>query len=81
MELLPYQIIETDLPMQIEMVQLFEKDQQMKDDETDARFYPLLLDNLLGLKIVAKGTWSPTFTSIFVDIYSANQNLVTLMET
>jgi hypothetical protein len=27
-------------------------------------FYPLLLDNLLGLKIVAKGTWSPTFTSI-----------------
>jgi hypothetical protein len=30
MELLPYQIIETDLPMQIEMVQLFEKDQQMK---------------------------------------------------
>ncbi|KAK2400888.1 putative ADP-ribosylation factor GTPase-activating protein AGD14 [Trifolium repens] len=35
-----------------------------EDDETDARFYPLLLDNLLGLKIVAKGTWSPTFTSI-----------------
>ncbi|KAK2450973.1 hypothetical protein QL285_010066 [Trifolium repens] len=39
------------------------------DNQVDARFCPLLLDSLLGLRIVAKGRWSPTFRSMFVDSF------------
>ncbi|KAK2374991.1 hypothetical protein QL285_075916 [Trifolium repens] len=39
-------------------------------DQSDARFYPLMLDNLLGLKIVGK--WSPTFKAMFVESFSTD---------
>ncbi|WJX13404.1 hypothetical protein P8452_03794 [Trifolium repens] len=50
-------------------------------DQVDARFCPLLLDSLLGLKIVAKGKWSPTFKSMFVHSFSIDQDLFDLIET
>ncbi|WJX21816.1 hypothetical protein P8452_11196 [Trifolium repens] len=31
------------------------------ENQVQKRFYPLMLDNILGLKIVTKGKWSPTF--------------------
>ncbi|WJX41855.1 DNA helicase [Trifolium repens] len=46
----------------------------------DARFCPLLLDSLLGLRIVAKGRWSPTFRSMFVDSFSTDKELFEVME-
>jgi hypothetical protein len=50
-------------------------------DQADARFYPSMLDNLLGLKIVAKGKWSPTFKSMMVDSFSNDQDLFDFIET
>jgi hypothetical protein len=52
-----------------------------QDNQADARFYPLVLDNLLGLKIVAKCKWSPTFKSMFVESFSTDKELFELMET
>jgi hypothetical protein len=40
-----------------------------------------LLDSLLGLKIVAKGKWCPTFKSMLVDSFSDDQDLFDLIET
>jgi hypothetical protein len=40
-----------------------------------------MLDSLLGLKIVAKSKWSPTFMPMLVDSFSDDQALFEPIET
>jgi hypothetical protein len=40
-----------------------------------------MLDNILGLKIVAKGKWSPTFKSFIVESFSTNKEQMELIES
>ncbi|KAK2411276.1 hypothetical protein QL285_046569 [Trifolium repens] len=51
------------------------------EEQRDARFYPLILDNVLGLNMVAKVKWNPTFRSNLVQTYSTDENLVELLES
>ncbi|KAK2374407.1 replication protein A 70 kDa DNA-binding subunit C [Trifolium repens] len=51
------------------------------EEQCHARFYPLILDDILGLKMVAKVKWSPTFRSCYVHSYSTEQTLVELVES
>ncbi|WJX45162.1 hypothetical protein P8452_32062 [Trifolium repens] len=51
------------------------------EEQCHARFYPLLLDDILGLKMVAKVKWNPTFRSCYVHSYSTEQTLVELVES
>ncbi|WJX66890.1 hypothetical protein P8452_51397 [Trifolium repens] len=51
------------------------------EEQRDARFYPLILDNILGLSMVAKVKWNPTFKSSYVQTYSTDDGLVELLES
>ncbi|KAK2406773.1 hypothetical protein QL285_042463 [Trifolium repens] len=51
------------------------------EEQCHARFYPLILDDLLGLKMVAKVKWNPTFRSGYVQSYSTEHTLVELVES
>ncbi|KAK2360584.1 hypothetical protein QL285_085837 [Trifolium repens] len=51
------------------------------DEQCHARFYPLILDDILGLKMVAKVKWNPTFKNNYVHSYSTEQTLVELVES
>jgi hypothetical protein len=53
----------------------------LQDEQCHARFYPLLLDDILGLKMVAKVKWNPTFRSGYVHSYSTEHTLVELVES
>jgi hypothetical protein len=53
----------------------------LQEEQCHARFYPLLLDDILGLKMVAKVKWNPTFRSCYVHSYSTEQTLVELVES
>ncbi|KAK2423544.1 replication protein A 70 kDa DNA-binding subunit B [Trifolium repens] len=51
------------------------------EEQCHARFYPLVLDDILGLKMVAKVKWNPTFRSGYVRSYSTEHTLVELVES
>ncbi|KAK2444391.1 hypothetical protein QL285_015419 [Trifolium repens] len=40
------------------------------EEQRDARFYPLIIDDILRLKMVAKVKWNPTFRFNYVHSYS-----------
>ncbi|WJX21408.1 hypothetical protein P8452_10850 [Trifolium repens] len=51
------------------------------EEQCHARFYPLIVDDILGLKMVANVKWNPTFRSSYVHSYSTEQTLVELVES
>ncbi|WJX77054.1 hypothetical protein P8452_60397 [Trifolium repens] len=50
-------------------------------EQVQARFYPLILDKILGLKIVAKGKWNPTFKAMMVESFYEDQDLFNHIES